>query len=83
VVAVALSDVNGESGCRATASGHRAVLPPSRVGLSVYHVLEDAFRSQIDVDVSEDQIGVMAAVLDAEEIAAAVRGMRERGTGRE
>jgi betaine reductase len=44
----------------------------------VYHVLEEEFRSQIDDDVWEDQIGVMADVLDAEVISAAVKGMREQ-----
>jgi len=41
-------------------------------------VLEEEFRSQIAEEVWEDQIGVMADVLEADEIAAAVRGMREQ-----
>jgi len=44
----------------------------------VYHVLEDEFRSLVDDDVWEDQIGVMSDVLEAEEISAAVKGMREQ-----
>ena len=56
---------------------YAGALAEAQLGLSVYHALEDAFRSQIDDAVSEDQIGVMPDVLDAEEIAAAVRGMRE------
>jgi len=56
---------------------YAGALAEAQLGLSVYHALEDEFRSQIDDDVWEDQIGVMADVLDAGEIAAAVRGMRE------
>ena len=56
---------------------YAGALAEAQLGLSVYHALENEFRSQIDDDVWEDQIGVMADVLDAEEIAAAVRGMRE------
>jgi len=57
---------------------YAGALAEAQLGLSVYHVLEEEFRSQIADDVWEDQIGVMADVLEAEEIAAAVRGMRER-----
>ncbi len=57
---------------------YAGALAEAQLGLSVYHALEDAFRSQIDADVWEDQIGVMADVLDADEIATAVKGMRER-----
>ncbi len=56
---------------------YAGALAETQLGLSVYHVLEDEFRSQIDDDVWEDQIGVMADVLDAEVISAAVKGMRE------
>ncbi len=41
-------------------------------------MLEDEFREQIPEDVYEEQIGVMADVLEGEEIAKAVRGMREQ-----
>jgi hypothetical protein len=57
---------------------YAGALAEAQLGLSVYHVLEEEFRSQIADDVWEDQIGVMADVLEAEEIAEAVRGMRER-----
>ena len=57
---------------------YAGALAEAQLGLSVYHALEDAFRSQIDEAVWEDQIGVMADVLEAEEIATAVRGMREQ-----
>jgi betaine reductase len=56
---------------------YAGALAEIQLGLSVYHVLEEEFRSQIAEEVWEDQIGVMADVLEAEEIATAVRGMRE------
>ena len=57
---------------------YAGALAEAQLGLSVYHALEDEFRSLVDDDVWEDQIGVMADVLEAEEIAAAVKGMREQ-----
>jgi hypothetical protein len=57
---------------------YAGALAEVQLGLPVYHALEDEFRSQIEDDVWEDQIGVMADVLEAEEIAAAVKGMREQ-----
>ncbi len=56
---------------------YAGALAEAQLGLSVYHVLEEEFRSQIADDVWEDQIGVMADVLEAEELAGAVRAMRE------
>jgi hypothetical protein len=41
-------------------------------------MLEDELRSQIPEDVFEEQIGVMVDVLESEQIAAAVKGMREQ-----
>lgn len=49
-----------------------------QLGLPVYHVLEDAIRQQIPDEVWEEQIGVMADVLDAGKIASAVAGIRAR-----
>lgn len=49
-----------------------------QLGLPVYHVLEDAIRSQIPDQVWQEQIGVMADVLDAREIASALADMRAR-----
>ena len=57
---------------------YAGALAEIQLGLSVYHALEEEFRSQIDEDVYEEQIGVMADVLDAEAISAAVKGMREQ-----
>ena len=58
---------------------YAGALAEAQLGLSVYHALEEEFRSQIDDEVWEDQIGVMADVLESEEIAVAVKGMREQG----
>ncbi len=57
---------------------YAGALAEAQLGLSVYHALEEEFRSQIAPDVWEDQIGVMADVLEAEEIAVAVAAIRER-----
>ena len=57
---------------------YAGALAEAQLGLSVYHALEEEFRSLVDDEVWEEQIGVMADVLDAEEIAAAVKGMREQ-----
>ena len=57
---------------------YAGALSEVQLGLSVYHVLEDEVRSEIPEDVFEDQIGVMADVLEGEEIAEAVKGMREQ-----
>jgi glycine reductase len=56
---------------------YAGALAEAQLGLSVYHALEEEFRSQVDDDVWEEQIGIMADVLEAEEISAAVKGMRE------
>ena len=57
---------------------YAGALAEAQLGLSVYHALEEEFRSQVDDDVWEEQIGIMADVLDAEEISGAVKGMREQ-----
>ena len=56
---------------------YAGALAEAQLGLSVYHALEEEFRSLVDDDVWEEQIGVMVDVLEAEEISAAVKGMRE------
>jgi glycine reductase len=55
-------------------------LAEAQLGLTTYHILEDEVRQWIPEAVYDDQVGLMADVLDAAEIAAAVRAMRERGT---
>jgi glycine reductase len=53
-------------------------LAETQLGLEVYHVLEDNIRMEIPPEVFEEQIGVMADVLDAEGLAEAVAGMRAK-----
>lgn len=60
---------------------YAGALAEVQLGLSVYHVLEDQLREQIPEDVYEEQVGVMAEVLEREEIAAAVKAMREQAPG--
>lgn len=60
---------------------YAGALAEVQLGLSVYHVLEDEIREQIPEDVYEEQIGVMADVLEGDDIAEAVRGMREQAPG--
>jgi len=50
-----------------------------QLGLPVYHVLEDEIREAVPDDVYEEQIGVMADVLEKDEIARAVKAMRDKG----
>ncbi len=53
-------------------------LAGAQLGLDVYHVLDERVKEAVPDDVWEDQIGIMADVLEADEISAAVKGMRER-----
>lgn len=53
-------------------------LTEAQLGLEVYHVLEDEIRSQIPDEVFEEQIGVMADVLDGPGLSEAVASMRAR-----
>ena len=57
---------------------YAGALAEAQLGLSVYHVLEEEFRSQVADDVWEDQIGVMSDILDADALTKAVAGMREK-----
>jgi glycine reductase len=49
-----------------------------QLGLDVYHLLEDEVREAIPEDVWEEQVGVMADILDAEAVSASVGGMRAK-----
>lgn len=49
-----------------------------QLGLDVYHVLEEDVRNHIPPDVWEEQIGMMADVLEADSIAEAVSGIRAK-----
>ena len=51
-----------------------------QLGLPVYHVLEDEIRDSVPADIYEEQIGVMADVLEKDEIAQAVRAMRAKAS---
>jgi hypothetical protein len=53
-------------------------LAEAQLGLEVYHVLEEEVRNAVPEEVWEDQIGVMADVLEVEEIAAAIKPFREQ-----
>lgn len=53
-------------------------LAGAQLGLSVYHVLEDEPRAAIPDDAWEEQVGLMADVLDVGEIGNAVREFREQ-----
>lgn len=55
---------------------YAGALAGAQLGLPVYHVLEDDVRSAVPDQVWEDQIGVMADVLDAAALTSAVSGMR-------
>jgi glycine reductase len=52
-----------------------------QLGLDVYHVLEDKPRAAIPEEVFEEQVGLMADVLDVDEISAAVKEIREQSPG--
>lgn len=54
---------------------YAGALAGAQLGLDVYHVLDDAVKSEVPDDVWEKQIGLMADVLDADALAAAVRSM--------
>ena len=51
-------------------------LAGAQLGLDVYHILEDDMRADVPDDVWEEQIGVMADVLDGPAISTAVAAMR-------
>ncbi len=52
-----------------------------QLGLDVYHVLEDDVRKAIPEEVWEQQIGVMADILDADGVSSAVATMRQKADG--
>jgi betaine reductase len=57
---------------------YAGALAETQLGLEVYHVLEDEIRMQIPPEVFEEQIGVMADVLDAAGLSEAVAAMRDK-----
>ena len=48
------------------------------LGLSVYHVFDEAIKSEADPAIWAEQISMMEMVLDTESLAASVAGMREQ-----
>jgi len=53
-------------------------LAGTQLGLDVYHVLDDEVKAEVPDDIWDDQIGVMADVLEAEALVAAVVSMRAK-----
>jgi glycine reductase len=49
-----------------------------QLGLDVYHVLEEEVKKEIPEDVWEEQIGMMADVLDAEQISETLKEIRAK-----
>lgn len=50
-----------------------------QLGLDVYHILEDEIRRVLPAEVYEDQVGMMADVLDAAALSEAVARIRAQG----
>ena len=57
---------------------YAGALAGAQLGLDVYHVLEEPVRQDVPDDVWDAQIGVMADILEADDLSAAVAGMREQ-----
>lgn len=53
-------------------------LAEAQLGLDVYHTLEDEIRQAVPSNVYEEQIGLMADVLDTDALAKAVREFRQQ-----
>ena len=49
-----------------------------QLGLPVYHVFDDVIRSECDPAAWDEQISMMEMVLDTENLASAVKGIREQ-----
>ena len=47
-----------------------------QLGLDVYHVLDDEVKADVPPEVWDEQIGVMADILEADELNKAVAGIR-------
>lgn len=54
-------------------------LAEAQLGLAVYHVLEPEVVAAIPADVYDEQVGLMADVLDADAVGSAVSAMRAKG----
>ena len=47
--------------------------------MPVFHILEPEIKNQFDASVYDEQVGIMEAVLDVDDLIAAVRRVRESG----
>lgn len=47
-----------------------------QLGLRVYHVVEEEFKSCIDQNIFDEQIGMMEMVLEVDEIGSEMQGIR-------
>jgi glycine/sarcosine/betaine reductase complex component A len=54
-------------------------LTETRLGLPVYHILENRVREALDPQLYDEQVGLMAETLDADAIVAAVENVRSTG----
>ena len=61
---------------------YAGALAGAQLGLDVYHILEDEIRAALPADIYDEQVGVMADVLDAAELAVAVAGFRAQAPPR-
>ena len=57
---------------------YAGALAEVQLGLDVYHILEKEISTEIPPDVWEEQIGLMADVLDGPGIAETLRGIRDQ-----
>lgn len=48
------------------------------LGLRVYHICEEAVKSEIAADLYDEQIGMMEMVLDVDDIASEMTAVREQ-----
>ena len=53
-------------------------LAGTALGLPVFHVVEDEIKGQVDEDLYEKAVGITEMVLEVDEIAKAVKAVRER-----
>ena len=48
------------------------------LGLQVYHICEEAVKSEVDAAVYDEQVGMMEMVLDLDEISSEMTSIREQ-----
>ena len=51
-----------------------------QLGLKVYHPVEEEFKSEVDEDIYDDQVGMMEMVLDVDDIVEAIQEIRNEFT---